>query len=236
MTEKKALGILGGMGPLATADLLHKVISLTDAACDNEHIRIYVDNNASIPDRTSAILSGGADPVPAMADSLRKLESCGASCIIMPCNTAHYFLPQLQTMTDVPILNMLEETAAVCARQFPGKRAGVLATKGTLAAGLYQKALEKEDVAYELPNEEERDALMRVIYDGVKAGAEPKDYAEDFLHVIRAMTARGADYFILGCTELPVAAQALRVSAPCVDPTEVLARAAISFCGYPIKK
>lgn len=103
---KKSIGILGGMGPLATADLFRKLVLLTDAACDNDHIRVYIDDNASIPDRTAAILEGGADPVPAMADSLRKLEACGADCVIMPCNTAHYFLPRLQALTATPILSI----------------------------------------------------------------------------------------------------------------------------------
>ena len=149
---KKSIGILGGMGPLATADLFRKIVLLTDAARDNDHIRIYIDDNASIPDRTAAILSGGADPLPAMTDSLRKLEACGADCIIMPCNTAHYFLPRLQTLTAVPFLSMLEATARACAARFPGGTAAVLATKGTLSAGLYQAALEQagavEDVGH----------------------------------------------------------------------------------------
>ena len=108
---KKSIGILGGMGPLATADLFRKIVTMTDAGCDNDHIRIYIDNNSSIPDRTAAILAGGADPVPIMAQSLKKLEDCGADCIIMPCNTAHYFLPRLQAMTETPILSMLDATA-----------------------------------------------------------------------------------------------------------------------------
>ena len=119
---KKSIGILGGMGPLATADLFRKIVLLTDAARDNDHIRIYIDDNASIPDRTAAILSGGADPLPAMTDSLRKLEACGADCIIMPCNTAHYFLPRLQALTAVPFLSMLEATASACRVRFPGRR------------------------------------------------------------------------------------------------------------------
>ena len=97
----KTIGILGGMGPLATADLFRKITLLTDAACDNEHIRVYIDSNARIPDRTAAILSGGPDPVPEMASALRSLERCGADCVIMPCNTAHYFLPRLQATTAV---------------------------------------------------------------------------------------------------------------------------------------
>ena len=160
---KKSIGILGGMGPLATADLFRKIVLLTDAARDNDHIRVYIDDNASIPDRTAAILSGGADPLPAMTDSLRKLEACGADCIIMPCNTAHYFLPRLQALTEVPFLSMLEATAKTCADRFPDGTAAVLATKGTLAAGLYQAALEKECVPFLLPRETEQDALRRVI-------------------------------------------------------------------------
>ena len=233
---KKSIGILGGMGPLATADLFRKIVLLTDAARDNDHIRIYIDDNASIPDRTAAILSGGADPLPAMTDSLRKLEACGADCIIMPCNTAHYFLPRLQTLTAVPFLSMLEATARACAARFPGGTAAVLATKGTLSAGLYQAALEQAGVPFLIPHDAEQDALMRVIYDGVKAGKGPEEYRADMESVVEALTARGADYFILGCTELPLAAQALALDAPAVDPTEELAKAAIRFAGYGVKE
>ena len=187
-TQKKSIGILGGMGPLATADLFRKIVTLTDAARDNDHIRIYIDDNASIPDRTAAILEGGPSPLPAMTDSLRKLEACGADCLIMPCNTAHYFLPQLQSLTKVPFLSMLQATAAACRAQFPDDTAAVLATRGTLKA------------------------------------------------VVDALRRRGAGYFILGCTELPLAAEQMGLTAPTVDPTVELAKAAIRFCGYCVRK
>ena len=232
---KKTIGILGGMGPLATADLFRKIVTMTKAGCDNNHIRIYIDDNASIPDRTGAILSGGADPVPVMADSLRKLESCGADCIIMPCNTAHYFLPRLQEMTDVPFLSMLEATAKACAAQLPGKTAAILATKGTLATGLYERALEKEGVPFLVPDMAEQDALMRVIYEGVKADAVPEAYRQDMEWVMDSLAKKGADYFILGCTELPLAAQLLGLTQTTVDPTAELAKAAIRFAGYELK-
>ena len=109
---EKTIGILGGMGPLATADLFRKITLLTDAARDNDHIRVYIDSNARIPDRTAAILSGGKDPVPEMASALRSLEACGASCVIMPCNTAHYFLPRLQAMTKLVSDSSLSRPAA----------------------------------------------------------------------------------------------------------------------------
>lgn len=232
---KKSIGILGGMGPMATADLFRKIVAMTKADCDNDHIRIYVDDNSAIPDRTAAILSGGRDPVEEMSDSLKKLVSCGAGCILMPCNTAHYFLPRLQVQTDVPFISMLEATAKACADRFPGKTAAILATKGTLATGLYEKALEEQGAAYLVPDPWEQDALMRVIYEGVKADAPAESYRKDMEEVLRRLTARGADYFILGCTELPLAAELLALQVPTVDPTAELARAAIGFCGYEVK-
>ena len=220
---------------MATADLFRKITALTKASGDSGHIRVYIDSNTEIPDRTAAILQGGPDPVPAMLDALVNLEACGADCIIMPCNTAHYFLPRLQGLTDIPFLSMLEAAAVSCRAKFPGRTAAVLATRGTLASGLYQAALAKEGVPYLLPEEGERDALMEVIYGGVKAGAPPERYRAAFLSVLEGMAARGAGYFILGCTELPLAFRLLGLTQPSVDPTEELARAAIRFCGYPLK-
>lgn len=233
---KKSLGILGGMGPLATVDLFQQIVTLTEAACDNDHIRIYIDCNSRIPDRTAAILSGGPDPVPEMADALRHLEACGAEIIILPCNTAHYFLPRLRAMTRVPILSMPDITAAVCARRFHGKTAAILATRGTLATGIYDRALQQAAVPFLTPNQTEQDALMRVIYQGVKAGSPPETYRKDLEGTMAALTARGADYFILGCTELPLAVQLLGLTVPVVNPTQELAKAAIEACGYRVKK
>ena len=232
---KKTIGILGGMGPMATADLFQKIVACTDAAGDNDHIRVYIDSNASIPDRTAAILSGGEDPVPTMADALRHLELCGADCVIMPCNTAHYFLPRLEPLTELPFLSMIEAAAAACRARFPRETVGILATRGTLEAGLYQEALAAEGVPFLVPEEGERAALMEVIYRGVKAGAPPSRYRAAFRSVVEAMTGRGAACFLLACTELPLAVRALGLELPCVDPTEELAKAAIRFCGYRVK-
>ena len=230
----KTIGILGGMGPLATADLFRKITCLTKADCDNDHIRVYIDSNARIPDRTAAILAGGTDPVPEMTSALRHLEACGADCIIMPCNTAHYFLPQLQAKTEIPFLSMLSATAKTCAAKFPGKTAAVLGTKGTLATGLYDRALETESVRFLLPEETERDELMRLIYDVVKASKPLLPETEAWRALLDGLRVRGADYFILGCTELPILADTLPVSGPFVDPTAELAKAAIRFCGYSV--
>ena len=209
MNGKKTIGILGGMGPLATADLFEKITLLTKAETDRDHIRVYIDSNTNIPDRTAAILNGGADPVPEMADALKHLE--------------------------LPFLSILTAAAEACARQFPGRTVGILATRGTLAAGLYQQALAVQGVEYLVPDEAEQDALMRVIYDGVKAGRGPEVYGPVFRTVTEGMAARGAEVFLLGCTELPMAAAGAGLTAPTVDPTAELAKAAIRFCGFSVR-
>lgn len=232
---KKTIGILGGMGPLATADLYRKIVLLTDAGCDNDHIRVFIDSNCRIADRTAAILSGGADPLPEMTSALRNLEKCGAECIIMPCNTAHYFLPALQAQTATPFISMLEATAKACAAAYPGKRAAILATRGTLATGLYERALEKEGVDFILPEEPQRDVLMHLIYEVVKAARPLAPEADLWAQLLEQLRRAGADYFILGCTELPILADTLPAPGPFIDPTAELAKAAIRFCGYEVK-
>ena len=235
-TKKKTIGILGGMGPLATADLYKKIILSTEARGDNEQIRVYIDGNSAIPDRTAAILSGGEDPVPEMLSALRNLEKCGADCIVMPCNTAHYFLPRLQEHTALPILDMRRITAEVCAGRFPGKRACLLGTKGTIEARIYDGALAAAGVDFLTPNEAEKDELMRLIYGVVKASKPLEPELEAWHALLSGLADRGADYFILACTELPILAEALGHPGPFVDPTLELARAAIRFCGYQVKE
>lgn len=232
---KKTIGMIGGMGPLATADLLRKIVLMTNASCDNEHIRVFVDDNTNIPDRTAAILRGGKDPVPDMEDSIRVLERCGADCLIMPCNTAHYFLPRLKELTPLPIISMLAVTAKACAARYPGKTAAILGTRGTLQTGIYADALKAENVAWVLPDEDQMDVLMDAIY-GVKAGIDLETVRVPMEALITEMQGRGANYFILGCTELPIVAQELKLDAAFVDPTAELARAAIEYCGYQVKE
>ena len=234
--KKKTIGILGGMGPLATMDLYKKIILSTRADCDNEHIRVYIDGNSAIPDRTAAILSGGPDPVPEMLSALRNLEKCGADCVVMPCNTAHHFLPRLQAETALPILDMRAITAAVCAARCPGKKACLLGTKGTIAAKIYDGALEAAGVGFMTPDAAEQDELMRLIYDVVKASRPLEPETEAWHELLSGLSERGADYFVLACTELPILADTLGHPGPFVDPTLELARAAIRFCGYGVEE
>lgn len=233
---KKSIGILGGMGPLATADLYRKIVLFTDAACDRDHIRVYIDSNVNIPDRTDAILHGGQDPVPEMLDALRNLEACGADCIIMPCNTAHFFLPRLREATNLPILSMLEAASIACSARFPGKTAAVLATDGTIQSGVYDRALEQSGVPYLHPDPEQQKTVMHLIYDVVKASRPIAPESETWSKLLSDLRKAGADFFILGCTELPVLADVLEENGPFLDPTTELAKTAIHFCGYAVQE
>ncbi len=230
---KKTIGIIGGMGPLATADLFRKIVLMTDAKCDQEHPRVLIDCNTGIPDRTAAILSGGENPLPQLAASARKLERAGADVLMMPCNTAHYFYDEVCAATRLPVLHMLRLTAEEIDRR--GVRTvGLLATDGTIATGIYERLFEGHGVKVLKPDAEGQKRIMALIYDGVKAGNAAFD-AGPVRMVLDGMLAAGAACFVLGCTELPIAFQDYGLPYPAVDPTAVLARAAIAFAGCPVK-
>ena len=151
----KTIGIIGGMGPLATVDLMQKIILSTRAATDQEHIHILVDNNTAIPDRSAAICGQGPSPVPQLIESADRLVAQGADVLLMGCNTAHYFLPELEPYLKRPLLNMIEATARWCRAQGIGC-AGLLATSGTYQSGIYQQAFKKIGVRLVLPMKAEQ--------------------------------------------------------------------------------
>ena len=230
---KATIGIVGGMGPLATCDLFRKIIDATDAASDQEHVRVVIDNNTEIPDRTAAILAGGADPVPELKKSAEGLCAMGADLLVMPCNTAHYFYDFVQESASVPVLHMLRETAGVLKRQ-GRKTVGLLATDGTVRSGVYHKAFEEAGITPLVPDEAGQQAVMDVIYKGIKAGNMDIDLT-GFYAAMDDLLARGAEVLVLGCTELPVAFQEFAIDRPFIDPTHVLAAAAVFRTGAKLK-
>ena len=226
---KKTLGILGGMGPAATCDLMEKIISLTAAEKDQDHIHVIADVNTNIPDRTAAILHGGDDPAPEMIRSAQRLAAAGAELLLLPCNTAHYFYDRVAAAVSVPILHMPRLTAASL-REAGVKRAAILATEGTVRSSVYEAALRAEGVEPLYPDDADEDVIMRLIYDGVKA--RRTDLAAFPVRgVLDRLRARGAEKFVLGCTELPIAFRELGLRQDCVDPTRILAFAAVRAAG-----
>jgi len=150
--NQKIIGILGGMGPEATLDLFHKIIKLTYAEKDQDHLRIIIDNNPKIPDRTDAISGTGKDPLPKLIVTAQILEKAGADFIIIPCNTAHYFISEIQQSIKIPILNMIKETASYVKNVFPSfKKVGLFASKGTYKAKLYNSFFNAKNIEILIP-------------------------------------------------------------------------------------
>ena len=232
-TEKKIVGVIGGMGPLATVDLYRKIVEHTAADCDQAHVRTLIDSNTNIPDRTAALLSGGVSPVRELQSSARLLEQAGAQVLVMPCHTAHCFYDEVQAAVHVPVLNMIELTVQELKRRGVA-RAGLLATDGAVQSGIYQRHFEGSGIELLLPDPEGQAALMDMIYSGVKAGRSDYD-TQAVRTALNRLMERGAQTLILGCTELPPAFEMYGLDYPNLDPTLTLALAAITASGGTVK-
>lgn len=228
-----SFGIVGGLGPMATAYLLQLIVDMTDAKIDQEHLDVIIFNRPSVPDRTAYILDPTKpSPVPPMVDMAQKLEALGVCAIGTPCVTAHSFHEELQNSVQVPFIHMVQETAAYL-KAAGYKKAGIMATTGTVHMGLFQKALTEAGVAYALPDTAMQQNVMSLIYDCVKAGI-PADM-EKFRAISDALRAAGCDAIILGCTELSIIKRDNEIGSGYLDALEVLARTAILTCGKKLK-
>lgn len=234
------VGIIGGMGPSATYDLAQKIVDNTLATCDQEHLHVLVDCDTNIPDRNAAILRGGPSPVPEIVRAGKRLQTAGAELLLMPCNTSHHFLPEISEQLDVPLLGMPEETA----RALRGRGAdcvSVLCTEGTRGSGVYDKALEAAGMRAIYPDEAGQALVTAVIYDYVKCGRMDFD-REGLVRLVEQLRAQGAQACLLACTELPLAFADMGDKVPAdvremlVDPTDVLARAAIVRAGGTLRE
>jgi aspartate racemase len=224
---EKIIGILGGMGPEATIDLFYKIIKFTPAEKDQEHLRIIIDNNPKIPDRTAAILGKGEDPLPALQETAQNLEKAGADFIVIPCNTAHYFLSSIQKSVNIPVLNMIEETAKETKKRIPQiKKVGLLASIGVYKSEIYHQHFKKFNIEVISPEEKGKEEVMKVIY-AVKAGDLSDEIKKDVLKITQKLIDKGAEAIIAGCTEIPLILKEGDVSVPLIDPTQILARIAV---------
>lgn len=230
--KKQTLGIIGGVGPLATMFIGEMIVRRTKATKDQEHVHTIIDNDTNIPDRTAFILDNTKEnPVPVLVEDAKKLASVGANLIAIPCNTAHTFYDELAQGSPVPVLHMIRETAKR-AHDLGAKRVGILATTGTLTSGMYQNALEEYGITPVIPDNHMKEKVMSIIYDYVKAG---KDVAkEDWLPIEEAMLALNCDRLVLGCTELSIVNRDLKLSDKYIDSLIVLAECAILACGYEL--
>lgn len=241
MGEKRAqgrekLGIIGGLGPAATARLMRRLVDLTCAERDQDHLDVTVLSRPQIPDRTAYLLgrAGAASFVEPMQQAAAELEAAGCTVLATPCNTAHARLGQVASVLGrARFVHMLDEAAAFAAR-LGCTRAGVLATDGTRAVGVYDMALAGAGLAAAWPGEDGQRTVMAAIYDGVKAG---RKVAPDVLEPVCAGLAdAGCDGIILGCTELSLVGCPPRMAGvPVIDALDVLAWRCVQECGAPAR-
>lgn len=231
---EKVIGVLGGMGPEATYDFYGKLIRLTPATRDQDHLRVIIDSNPKVPDRTQAILHGGPSPVPLLVEGARRLHLAGADFIVIPCVSAHYFLDELSGKSPLPIISILDATIEEIKGKWPwAKRVGLLGTKGTLQGGHFQRSLASRGLETLVPGERDQELLMKAIY-CVKASQEDqprKEMGEVLKGILGRLAERGAELAIAGCTELPMIVPTGYQGMPIVDPLLALARAAIRKAG-----
>jgi len=234
MTDRKTVGIIGGMGPLATCDFFEKIVRMTDAATDQEHLHIIIDNETCIPDRSKAVLNGTKEPVEPIVNAGRRLINAGAELLVMSCNTAHCFYDDIAPQLSVPLIHMPRETAKGL-KAMGVKKAGLLSTVGLASSGVYNRALAQYGIETLLPEGEERQAVMDVIFKGVKASNYAYD-ASEFKQVLKSLKARGADALIMACTEIPLAFEMYGIEEKGLDPAVFAAAAVIKLAGGRVRQ
>ncbi|GGX98424.1 aspartate racemase [Streptomyces anandii JCM 4720] len=229
------MGILGGMGPAATAAFYAKLVERTPVTRDQDHLRVAIWADPTVPDRVGPVLgTGGADPYPAMLAGARQLRALGTTLAVMPCHTAHAFLPDLARDSGLRFLDMVAETVGELGRRGEafgvGRGVGLLATRATLATGLYQRRLHDARFAVVLPKEPAQ-VQVDLAIKKVKQG-DPVAAGRHLGRAIDAMTASDPSPIVLACTELPLAARYLPedAKAPLLDPTDVLADRVVQEC------
>ncbi|MBQ8433054.1 MAG: amino acid racemase [Clostridia bacterium] len=228
MNARFILGILGGLGPMSTVRFCELVIGHTKATTDADHIDMLISSRASTPDRTAFILGRSKeDPLPIMIEEAHRLEAAGASLLVIPCNTAHYFYDGLQRECALPILNIIQETVGF-AKERGVTRVGLLATEGTAASGAYHLWCKTYGLECILPSPEDQSVISSIIYNQVKQN-RPADHRA-FGEVCNRLLEKGCEKIILGCTELSLLDKSGFPEDRFLDSLEILAYKTILAC------
>lgn len=235
MSEKKKLGVIGGLGPEASCFFYSRVTEHTKASCDQEHIDIIILSHASLPDRTEAIKSGnGSEIIRLLTEDVKLLESLGVANIAVPCNTSHYFFDEVQKAVKVPMINMISESVKYAVERYQNvRKIGIMATDGTIGTGLYHRECEKFHVTPVVPSKERQADVMSLIYDEIKAGRPGSP--EKFARVMEEFNRQGCDVVILACTELSVFKEKNTVPENCLDAMDVLVEESVKRSGVQYK-
>jgi len=213
------------MGPDATVDFMAKVIALTPADKDQDHIHMIVDQNPKVPNRQDAILADGEDPGPVMAEMAQRLETAGADFLVVPCNSAFGFASVVAGAVSIPLVSIVEVTVEACDDY---STVGLLATDGCVQSYVYQDALAAAGIAAELPTKDELTDLMALL-NGIKAGYRGERVARGMAALAAALIGRGAEAIIAGCTEIPLVLDETAVEVPLISSTDVLAARTVAI-------
>ncbi|MCL2852748.1 MAG: amino acid racemase [Defluviitaleaceae bacterium] len=233
-SNKGTLGVIGGMGPLATATFFELLVQHTQAATDQEHLDIIIYNMPRIPDRTGFILGRNEEsPGPLLSEYARKLQAEGVAAIAVPCVTATYFYDEIIKSTGANVINTIDEIAVHIVNR-NAKKIGLMATDGTITTRIFQKYMVKYGIECVTPDEAHQKLVMKVIFEGVKAGRDVN--MSEFHSVAAHLKDCGCDAIILGCTELSVVNKQHGLDPNVfVDALVVLAGASILRCGGKVK-
>lgn len=229
------VGILGGMGPEATVDLMQRVIAATPANDDADHIRMLVDNDPKVPSRIKALIEGtGESPGPYMAKMAQGLERGGADFLVIPCNTAHRFYSDVESAVSVPVLNLLELAAAKIHQSYPEiERVGLLASTAVQLTNLYATAMDKQGIKPIFPDDDFQQNVMTLIK-AVKAKNQTEHMIAQFNEAAENLEDQGAGCLLIACTELSVIADSLKSHLPIFDAAQILAEEVVRLVKGPI--
>jgi aspartate racemase len=216
----RAIGILGGMGPAATVDLMARIVAATPASGDAGHLRLLIDCNPAVPDRNRAIAGDGPSPGPALAAMARGLEMQGADMLAIACNSAHAWADEIRAATRIPLVSMIDATIEAIRAGYPGvTRVGLLAADACLGAGLYQRPL--ADAGYGVLTTVDQGPFMALVY-GVKAGDMGPEARAGMVAIAHDLAARGAELIVAACTEVPLLLGPDDSPVPLLDSTDAL--------------
>lgn len=218
----KLLGVLGGMGPLASAYFYEQLTLLTNVNCDADHINMLISSMTRTPDRTSFILGQNKEnPLQYLIKDALMLEQCGVDIIAVTCNTSHYFIDDLSRSVNVPIINMIELTIGSL-KQKSIKKVGIMATKGTYQTKLYEQECIKQNIEPFIPCEKIQDEIMNIIYNQIKKNGTIE--MNSFQAIIDYFIANNCERIILGCTELSIIEKQINLPNLIIDPINILAK------------
>jgi aspartate racemase len=237
IARQPVVGVIGGMGPEATVDLMRRVIAATPADDDIDHIRMLVDNNSKVPSRFKALVEKtGVDPTPVLIGMAQGLQRAGADFLVIPCNTAHHYLPAIQQAVTCPVADMIGLSIERIRRDLgPNPRIGLLASPAVRLTGLLERRCRDAGIDVLWPAGEHDAAIVAVIK-AVKANRVTDGLLRDYRDAARRLVENGAGLLVIACTELSVIVSPSGLGVPVLDTLDVLVADILERCGVAPKE